>query len=122
MDLIPSHVYTEYLNNHKNNTQILYDQITEKTKELKLKTIQRANKNKTPKELIVGSQVYKKSDNRSGKIKRKFHGPYILTEILENSKIEIENPKTKRKEIIHINETKIIPLVPDGAGPAQQKQ
>ena len=122
MDLIPSHVYTEYINNHKNNTQILYDKITEQTKELKLKTIERANKNKTPKEIIIGSQVYKKADNRSGKIKSKFLGPYILTDILENNKIEIENPKTKKKEIMHRNETKIMPLVPDGAGPSQQKQ
>lgn len=119
MNLIPSHVYTEYIHNHKNNTQILYDKITEHTKKSKQKTIDKINQDKTYKDPKIGSQVYKKSDGRSSKIKKKFLGPFILTKILENNKIEIENPKTKRKEIIHINESKIMPLVPDGAGSTQ---
>ena len=60
MDLIPSHVYTEYLNNDKNNTHALYNIITELSKEHKQKTIDKINKTKTSKEPIIGSQVYNK--------------------------------------------------------------
>ena len=60
---------------------------------------------------MIGSQVYKKQDKRLGKLKRRYTGPFIIKQILENNKIEIENPKTKRTEIIHINETKIMPIV-----------
>ena len=51
-----------------------------------------------------------------GKNKKKFLGPFILTAILENNKIEIENTKNKHKEILHVNETKIM----DGAESAQK--
>ena len=93
MDLIPSYVYSEYLNNHKNNTHALYNKIAEQSKEHKQKTIDKINKTKTSKEPIIGSQVYKKSNNRSRKIKNKFTRPFILTSVLENNKIEIQNPK-----------------------------
>lgn len=76
MDLIHTHAYTEYLNNHKNNTQVLYEKIAEQTKETKQKIIEKINVNKKPQNLTVGCQVYKKSDNRSCKIKKRYLGPF----------------------------------------------
>ena len=59
MDLVPTHVYTEYVNSHKNNTHALYNQIARETQEQKEKIIDKANRNKTPTELIIGSTHYK---------------------------------------------------------------
>lgn len=114
MLLIPSHVFGEYINTHQNNTKALYDKIQQESKERKQKIIDKINESKTNQKLILGSKVYKKLETRSGKLKNKFTGPFTLTKILENNKIEIEYPKTKSKEVIHINEAKIIPIVPDG--------
>ncbi|CAG9772265.1 unnamed protein product [Ceutorhynchus assimilis] len=99
MNLVSSHVFTEYLNTHKSKTQVLYDEITNKTQQSKEKLINKINEDKISQNLKVGCQVYKKSDNRAGKSKKKFLGPFTLTQILPNNKIEIENPKTKHKEL-----------------------
>lgn len=121
MKLIPSHVYTEYINNHKNNTQILYEKICEKCQTNKEQIINKINENKTNCDLTVGCQVYKKSGDRSAKTKSKFLGPFILQEILPNNKIKIKNPKNNQIEVIHINETKIKSVIPDLAGPSGQE-
>lgn len=115
MSLIPTQAYTQYVNAHKSNTQALYSSIQEKTLKQKQKIISRQNKNRNPINPPLGSKVYRKIEGRSGKQKNKFNGPYILTKILENGKIEIENPKTKNKIIVHINETKIISPISDAS-------
>lgn len=94
---------------------ITHNEIHEQSLNLKQKTIEKINKDKKPQNLVIGSQVYKKLDKRAGKLKRRYSGPFILKQILENSKIEIQNPKNNRTEIIHINETKLVPIVPDGS-------
>ena len=114
MKLLPAQVFGEYVNNHQNNTKILYNKIHEDSLKLKQKTIEKLNESKKSQNLIIGSEVYKKQEKRLGKLNRRYQGPFILKQILENGKIEIQNPKTNRTEIIHINETKIMPLVPDG--------
>lgn len=116
MNLIPSHVYTDYINNHKNNTQILYETVAEKSRQVKEKVIDKINEKRSNQDLIIGCQIFKKSNVRSSKIKNKFLGPFTLKEILPNNKIRIENPKTKKQETVHINEIKIKNIVSDGAG------
>ena len=115
MKLVPGQVFAEYVSTHQTNTKALYEEIHKQSENLKQKIIDKRNQNKKPQNLTIGSQVYKKTQPRSNKLNRKFNGPYILTKILDNSKIEIQNPKTKKTEIIHINETKIMPIVPDGS-------
>lgn len=95
-NLIPSHVYTDYINNHKNNTQILYETVAEKSRQVKEKVIDKINEKRSNQDLIISCQIYEKSNVRSSKIKNKFLGPFILKEILPNNKIRIENLKTKK--------------------------
>lgn len=119
MSLIPARVFSEYVNSHQKNTEALYEQIKEDTSRNKEKLINKINQSKKSQNLSIGARVYKKTDKRTGKIKNKFKGPFILTKILENNKIEIENPVNQNKEIIHVNEAKIIPIFPDGPGPSR---
>lgn len=122
MQLIPAQVFTEYINTHKVNTTTLYNKIHQESIDLKQKVIDKRNRTKIPKKLSIGCKIYKKQDKRRGKLHSRFLGPFTLTKILENNKIEIENPKTKRKEIIHINETKITSIVTDGSESSTSEQ
>lgn len=115
MLVLPAEVYTEYATTHRTNTEALYNKVQESSKTLKQKIIDKRNLDKKNTELIIGSKVYKKQEKRLGKLHPKHKGPFILTKVLENNKIEIKNPKTNQKEIVHVNETKIIPIVADGS-------
>lgn len=122
MQLMPAQIFTEYVNTHKTNTEALYNKIHQDSIHLKQKLIDKHNQNKTSQKLTIGCQIYKKQDKRRGKLHNRFTGPFTLTKILENNKIEIENPKTKRKEILHINETKIKSIVTDGSESSASEQ
>lgn len=118
MLIIPTQVYSDYIYTHKTNTQTLYDKIKETTLNKKQKQIDYHNKDKKTNEVKIGTTIYKKNDNRDAKIKNKFLGPYTVSKILENGKLEILNTKNNKTEIIHKNETKITKNISDVSQPS----
>jgi len=74
MNLIPSHVYTDYINNHKNNTQILYETVAEKSRQVKEKVIDKINEKRSNEDLIIGCQIYNVTkDNKSNLLLERKH-------------------------------------------------
>ncbi|XP_072403189.1 uncharacterized protein [Diabrotica undecimpunctata] len=99
MRLILAQAYTQYVNAHQNNTQALYTSIREENQKLKENIIGKRNKNRNSKDPLLGSQVYRKTETRGGKLKI----PLVELEIYDYYQLfPIPIPMNNSNYLIHL--------------------
>ena len=108
LDLYYDNVYfQDYIQQHKERTKHLYNQIASKQQQNKEKVITKVNEQRQKSKIEIGQQVYvKPSKYYTQKTKERYWGPYIVHRINENGTIEVKNKKNKILKY-HINSLKL---------------
>ena len=101
----PPTFFTDYAENHKQKLEHVYKNVQDKISNAKQKIVKKHNiKGDTSNEFKLGQTVYKQNPNKRNKKYNKFLGPFTITNLLDNNKVEITS--RNKKEIIHIKELK----------------
>lgn len=95
-------MYQKYSNSHKRKVHIVCDQV-------KLNEIQKKEKRNSNSEtdhcFKQNDIVYTLSAERNrNKARKRYSGPFVITKLLENNRIELKHPKTNKLSIFHVKE------------------
>lgn len=112
-ELINKSFYSDYVSNHHEKLKALYKDVTQKSKEIKTKIIEKINTQGPNQYHFKLNQIVYKASDRRNKKENKFRGPFKLIEFLQNNKVKIQNSKNNKTEIIHIKELKRPSVVTD---------
>lgn len=89
LEVIETTFYSDYVNNHKKRTQILYDAIKNLEVTHKQKVIEKSNaRGEEQTEFKINQKVFKALTERS-KAKNKSKGPFLIIELLDHNKAKI---------------------------------
>lgn len=92
--------YKEYVNDHINKLNLIYENIKEKIHTTKEKIAGTRNPTESH-SFKTGQTVYvKKTSNIKGKTKEKFEGPYVIQKIFDDNTVEIR--KNNQVQKVHL--------------------
>lgn len=113
--------YQKYVNDHKEKTNVMYDNLEKKLKETKIKIVDKINLHGDVQNTFkLGQEVFKINNRTRNKKENKFIGPYTITLLLPNNKAEIVSHKNQKSEIIHLKELRTPHLISGTCGQSQQ--
>ena len=106
--LLEQNYFQNYVNDHKNKVNTLYDNLKSKLEQNKSKVISKRNEKGDEQTVFrEGQIVYKIHGRRRSKKDNKFIGPYTIKRLLDNNKAEIVFSENNKSETIHLKELKL---------------
>lgn len=119
---IPQTFYSDYAENHKQKLSGVYEKVNQNINTQKEKLVLRHNtQGDNSNEFKIGQTVFKQNPQTRNKKHNKFVGPYEITKILDNNKVEIFSKNKKNKiETIHIKELRKPNIVAGSSSSTQQ--